>query len=311
MTGVPSRADIRTIHHLIRPYIRRTPCLTVAAGDLVGHPLCLKLEHLQHAGSFKARGAFAALTTLPVPAAGVIAASGGNHGIAVATAARRLGHRAQIFVPALTSAAKLARLVATGAEVVQGGASYAEALAACTAAQQSSGALSIHAYDQTETLAGQGTLALEWQEQAPDLDTLIIAVGGGGLIGGALAWHQGATRIIAVEPEGCPTLHHALAAGAPTDVSVGGIAADALGAKRIGSLMFPLAQAHLSAAVLVPDQAILAAQQMIWARLQLAAEPAAATALAALITGAYRPRAGERVGVLLCGGNLDPAGLTA
>jgi threonine dehydratase len=185
-----------------------------------------------------------------------------------------------------------------------------EALAASEAERATTGALAIHAYDQVETLTGQATLALEWQDQAPDLDTVLIAVGGGGLIGGALAWHRGRVKIVAVEPEACPTLHQAMAAGAPTMVSVGGVAVDALGAKQVGALMFPLAAAHLGASVLVSDQAIMAAQAVLWQRLQLAVEPAAAAALAALISGRYTPRPGERVGVLICGGNLDPATLS-
>ncbi len=302
-------ASIRAAYARISPYIRRTPVMTLAAGDLTEGPITLKLEQLQHAGSFKARGAFNALTSLAVPAAGVIAASGGNHGIAVATAAKRLGHRARIFVPMLTSPAKRARLDATGAEIIQTGESYMEALAASEAERAKTGALAIHAYDQVETLAGQATLALEWQDQSADLDTLLIAVGGGGLIGGALAWHRGRVKIVAVEPEGCPTLHRALAAGAPTMVTVGGVAVDALGAKQVGDLMFPLAAAHLGASVLVADQAIVAAQRLLWQRLQLGVEPAAAAALAALSSGAYVPRPGERVGVLICGGNFDPATL--
>jgi threonine dehydratase len=267
----------------------------------------LKLELLQHAGSFKPRGAFNRLLSASVPAAGVIAASGGNHGAAVAYAARALGVTAEIFVPGGTPAAKVARIASYGATVVQGGETYAEALVASRERQAASGALEVHAYDHADVLAGQGTVGREMQADAPELTHLLVATGGGGLIGGIAAWYAGSAAVVSVEPEGCPTLHSALAAGRPVQAPVGGVAADSLGARQSGALMFPIAQRFVSEAVLVPDAAILAAQRLLWDRFRLVAEPGGATALAALLSGAWVPPAGARVGIVVCGANTDPS----
>ena len=269
--------------------------------------MTLKLELLQHAGSFKPRGAFNRLLSADRPAAGVIAASGGNHGAAVAYAARALGVTAEIFVPTLTPAAKVARITSYGARVVQIGATYAEALAASRDRQAATGALEVHAYDHPDVLAGQGTVGREFEQDAPDLTHILVATGGGGLIGGIASWYAGSASVISVEPEGCPALHDALKAGRPVEAPVGGLAADSLGARQVGALMFPVARAYVAAAVLVPDAAIVAAQRMIWDSLRLVAEPGGATALAALLCGAFVPPAGARVGVLVCGANTDPA----
>ena len=301
-----TRADIRRAWTRIASHVRVTPCIDVSAG---GHSLTLKLECLQVSGTFKARGAFNRLLANPIPGAGVVAASGGNHGIAIAHAARTLGVAASIFVPSVSAPAKRARLAALGAQVRVAGEQYADALAAAERFAADTGALTSHAYDQADTLCGQGTVALEWERQAPELDTVLVAVGGGGLIGGMAAWYQGAVRVVAVESEGCPTLHRALAAGRIVDVEVGGLAADSLGARRVGELMFPIARRWIEHSVLVEDDAIRAAQQRLWADVRVAAEPGGATALAAVLSGAYRPAPGERVGVLVCGANLDPAAL--
>jgi threonine dehydratase len=300
-------AEIAAAARRIAGRIRVTPCVELA---WEGHRLNLKLEYLQASGTFKARGAFNRLLSARAPAAGVAAASGGNHGIAVALAARELGVPAHIFVPEPTPQAKRDRLAALGAQVHRGGRDYAEALAACDAFRAHTGALESHAYDHPATLAGQGTLAREWQWQAPDLDTVLVAVGGGGLIGGMAAWYGGRVRVIAVESEGCPTLSRALAAGEPVDVAVGGLAADSLGARRVGSLMFPIARQHVAESVLVSDEAIRQAQAALWALARIPAEPGGATAFAALLGGAWRPQPGERVGVLVCGANLDPTALS-
>jgi threonine dehydratase len=265
--------------------------------------LTLKLELFQHTGSFKPRGAFANLLMREVPAAGVVAASGGNHGAAVAYAAMKLGVPAKIFVPAVASPAKQQRIRDYGAEIVVGGERYADALAASEAWAAESGALQVHAYDQPETIAGQGTLGRELEEQAPGLDTLLVAVGGGGLIGGIAAWCGGRPRVIGVEPEGAPTLTRALAAGKPVDAEAGGLAADSLAPRRVGELMFPIAQAHIARVLLVTDAAISRAQQALWEVLRLVAEPGGAAAFSALLDGVYRPAPGERVGVLVSGGN--------
>jgi len=296
---------IRAAEALIRPHIRRTPLLDVEGVDFglrVGR-LALKLELLQHAGSFKPRGAFTNLLSRDVPEAGVVAASGGNHGAAVAYAAMRLKHKATIFVPSVASAAKLERIRAYGADLVVGGERYADALAESESFAAKTGALEVHAYDQAETIIGQGTLGLEIEDDAPELDTLLVAVGGGGLIGGIAAWYSSRTKIVAVEPETAPTLHMALRAGKPVDAPAGGIAADSLAPKQVGQLMFPIAQAHVDHVALVEDTAISDAQRVIWDKLRLATEPGGATALAALLSGRYRPEAHERVGVILCGGN--------
>jgi threonine dehydratase len=273
----------------------------------LGFPVTLKLELLQHTGSFKPRGAFNRLLSTALPAAGVIAASGGNHGMAVAYAARSLGVQAEIFVPTLTPEIKVARIASYGARVVQIGATYAEALAASRERQATTGALEVHAYDHADVLAGQGTAGREFEQDAPDLTHVLVATGGGGLIGGMAAWYAGSVQVISVEPEGCPALHDALRAGKPIQSAVGGLAADSLGASQVGKLMFPVAQAWVAGAVLVSDVAIAAAQQLMWDRLRLVVEPGGATALAALLSGAFQPPNEARIGVLVCGANSDPA----
>ena len=306
--GMVSRADIAAAANRIASHVRHTPVLHTSGAELgVCCPVALKLELLQHAGSFKPRGAFNRLLSDRLPAAGVIAASGGNHGAAVAYAARALSVRAEIFVPALTPAAKVARIASYGARVVQTGETYAEALTASRLRQAETGALEVHAYDHADVLAGQGTVAREFEQDAPELTHVLVATGGGGLIGGMAAWYAGSVRVVSVEPEACPALHDALHSGRPVDAPVGGAAADSLGARQVGGLMFPLAQRYVAEAVLVSDAAIVAAQRLLWERFRLVAEPGGATALAALLSGAIVPPDGARVGVLVCGGNTDPA----
>jgi threonine dehydratase len=266
-------------------------------------PLTFKLEMLQHSGSFKARGAFANLLLRETPAAGVVAASGGNHGAAVAYAAQRLSVPATIFVPDITSPAKTERIRNYGARLVIAGSRYADALAASEAHVAETGAMPIHAFDQAETLLGQGTLGLELEQDAPGIDTLLVAVGGGGLIGGIAAWYGGRIKIVAVEPEQAPTLHAALAAGRPVDAPAGGIAADSLAPRRVGELMFAIARTKVTEVVLVSDDAIGQAQAALWSALRVVAEPGGAAAFAALLSGGYRPAHGERVAVLICGAN--------
>jgi threonine dehydratase len=305
VTPTIDRERIERTHSLIRPHIRRTPVMELTGADfgLPAYPLTLKLELFQHAGSFKTRGAFANLLTRPIPAAGVVAASGGNHGAAVAYAAMRLGVAAHIFVPTVSSPAKISRIRAYGADLVVGGDRYADALAASQEFAARSGALPVHAFDQEETLLGQGTIGLELARQTPDLDTLLVSVGGGGLIGGIAAWCAGRPRVIGVEPETAPTLTRALAAGKPVDAEAGGIAADSLAPRRVGELMFPIARAHVARVVLVADAAIRRAQEALWDGLRLVAEPGGAAAFSALVGSAYVPAPGERVGVLVSGGN--------
>ena len=298
------RGAIEKTHAVIRPHVRVTPVAEASGADLglAPFPLTLKLELLQHAGAFKTRGAFANLLLRTVPAAGVVAASGGNHGVAVAYAARRLGVPARIFLPSISSPAKIARIRSYGAELVVGGDLYADALAASEAWTRESGALPVHAFDQAETLLGQGTLALELEQQA-HLDTLLVPVGGGGLIGGIAAWYAGRVRVIGVEPEAAPTLTAALRAGRPVDAPAGGVAADSLAPARVGELMFPIARAHVDRVVLVSDDAIRRAQQALWESFRVVAEPGGAATTAALLAGAYVPAPGERVGVVVSGGN--------
>lgn len=297
--------NIAATYSRIKPHIRVTPVAEADGADfgLPPLPLVLKLELLQYAGSFKTRGAFANLLSRKVPEAGVVAASGGNHGVAVAYAAMRLGVPARIFVPGVCSPAKIQRIREYGADLVISGDRYADALAASEAWAGRSGALPIHAFDQHETLLGQGTVGLELAAQSPDLDTVLVPVGGGGLIGGIAAWYRGGVRVIGVEPEGAPTLTRALEAGQPVDAEAGSIAADSLAPRRVGNLMFPIAQAYASRVVLVSDAAIRLAEESLWSALRVVAEPGGATALAALLSGAYRPEPGERVGVLVSGGN--------
>ena len=298
-----SEAAVRIAGH-----VRETPVLTLGTGAFgAGGRLTLKLESLQHTGSFKARGAFNRLLSGEVPAAGVIASSGGNHGVAVAYAARALGHRAEIFVPTVAAPVKIARLREYGAHVTVTGDVFADALLASMKRVEETGALVAHPYDQPEIVAGQGTVAWELESQAPDLDTVLVAVGGGGLIAGIAAWYSGQAKVVGVEPEGCPTLSSALAAGRPVDVAVNGLAADSLGATRTGEINLAIATRHVDRVVIVEDEAIAAAQRALWEDLRLVAEPGGAAALAALLSGTYRPEADERVGVVICGGNTDPA----
>ena len=306
MTPAIRRADIEDAYQRIGGHVRVTPIFDVAGNDfgLGAVSLTFKLELFQHAGSFKVRGAFNHLLTRDIPAAGVVAASGGNHGVAVAYAAKQLGVPATIFVPSTSSPSKIERIRAYGAELNVGGERYADALASSEAWAQSSGALVIHAFDQMETIIGQATVGLELNQQASSLDTVLVAVGGGGLIGGIAAWYAGATRIVGVEPVDAPTLTRALAAGEPVDAPAGSIAADSLAPRRVGRLMFPIAQAHVSEVVLVTDDAIRQAQDALWHQVRVVAEPGGATAFAALLSGAYAPQPGERVGVIVCGGNI-------
>ncbi len=301
---MPSRDQITATEAVIRPHIRRTPIIEVAGRDfgLTGVALIFKLELMQQAGSFKARGAFANLLLRTLPAAGVVAASGGNHGAAVAHAARELGIPARIYVPTISTQAKIDRIRATGAELVLIGERYADALAAADAWAASSGALSIHAFDQLETLMGAGTLGLELEQQAGHVDAVLASVGGGGLIGGVAAWFQDRTQVIGVEPELAPTLAHALAAGHPVDAPTGGIAADSLAPKRIGELMFPIAQRYIKS-VLVTDEAIAEAQRALWSTLRIAVEPGGAAAFAAVLSGRYAK--GARLAVVISGGNTS------
>ena len=296
---------IRAAADRIAPFVRRTPILEVDGADfgLPGVRLVLKLEFLQHAGSFKTRGAFNNLLTRAIPPAGVVAASGGNHGAAVAYAAMKRGVPATIFVPSVASAAKIEQIRGYGANLVVAGERYDDALLASERWIAAREACAIHAYDQWETLQGQATLGLELESQAPRLDALVVAVGGGGLIGGVAAWYAGRLPVIGVEPEAAPTLTRALAAGEPVDAPAGGIAADSLAPRRVGALMFPLAQRHVERTVLVTDAAIAAAQKALWKTLRIVAEPGGAAAMAALLSGAWRPRAGQAVGVVLCGAN--------
>ena len=302
---LPTRQAIEQAYALILPHIRVTPVLHTGGAGFGGPPvpLTLKLEQLQHAGSFKARGAFANLMLRQVPAAGVVAASGGNHGVAVAYAAAQLGVPARIFVPTVASPAKIDRIKRWGAELTVTGERYADALAASETWAQSSGAMQVHAFDQLETLLGQGTLGLELSKQAPDLDTVLAAVGGGGHIGGIAAWYRGDVRVVGVEPRLAPTLYDALQAGHPVDAPAGSVAADSLAPKRVGELAFPIAKAFVDRVVLVDDDDILRAQATLWDAARIVAEPGGATALAALLSGAYQPAPHERVAVIVCGGN--------
>lgn len=304
-TSELTRERIQETEKLIRGYVRRTPILEVDGADFGLGPIrvVFKLELFQHSGSFKARGAFTNILTREVPAAGVVAASGGNHGAAVAFAAMRLGKRATIFVPSVASPAKLERIRSYGAKLVIAGDRYAESLEASEAWTNESGALPIHAYEDVETLLGQGTLGLELEEQDPKLDSVLIAVGGGGLIGGVAAWYQDRVKTIAVEPFAAPTLDYAMKAGRPVDAPAGGIAADSLAPRQIGQRMFPIAQQFVREVVLVEDEEIVEAQKRLWETVRIVAEPGGAAAFAALLSGRYKTEPGERVGVVVCGGN--------
>ena len=305
---MPAYPDsIRAAERLIRPHVRRTPVMDLAPADfgIEAGRLLLKLEMLQHTGSFKVRGAFANLLMRAVPAAGVVAASGGNHGIAVAYAAHRLGVPATIFVPSVSSRAKIALIRGLGAELVIGGNRYADALAASEAFLAERGGLPIHAFDQPETLFGQGTVGLELEEDAPGIDTLFVAVGGGGLIAGIAAWFGGRIKIVGVEPVLAPTLARALEAGHPVPAPAGGVAADSLAPAQIGQLTYPIAQQHVDSVVLVTDEEIVAAQTSLWNTCRIVTEPGGAAAAAALLSGRYRPGPQERVAVLVCGANTS------
>ena len=297
--------SIERCEALIRSYIRRTPVAEIDASDvgLGPRPLWLKLELLQHSGSFKARGAFANLLTRRVPAVGVVAASGGNHGAAVAYAAMKLKIPAKIFVPSVSSPAKVARIRDYGADLTIAGDRYADALAESETWAEETGAMPVHAFDQDETLLGQGTLGMELEEQAPQIDTLLVAVGGGGLIAGIAAWYAGRIKVVGVEPVAAPTLTKALAAGRPVDAEAGGVAADSLAPRRVGERVFPIVKQHVHSVVLVTDEAIVHAQKTLWQIVRIVAEPGGAAAFSALLSGAYRPAAGERVGIVISGGN--------
>ncbi len=304
-------ADIAEASRRIAGRVRVTPVMHLEAGSFgsPGH-LVVKLESLQRSGSFKARGAFNRILSGSVPDSGVIAASGGNHGAAVALASTSLGFSAEIYVPEVASPSKVARLRAYGAEVTIIGQRFPQTYLAMQERAAVTGALMVHPYDQPEILAGAGTLGRELEDQVPDVDTVLVAVGGGGLIGGVASWFGGRVRVVGVEPFACATLHDAMQAGMPVDVPTGGIAVDSLGATRIGSLTFDTARQFIDRVVLVEDDAIREAQLLAWDSLRVALEPGGAAALAAVVSGAYVPRAGERVAIVLCGGNLDPASLT-
>lgn len=293
------------VEGVIRPYLRRTPVVDADGADfgLAPAPLCFKLELFQHAGAFKTRGAFANLLTREVTRIGVVAASGGNHGVAVAYAAMKLGIPAKVFVPRVASAAKVERIRGYGAELVVTGELYADALAASEEWISQSGALPVHAFDQPETILGQGTLGMELEEQAGSLDTILVPVGGGGLISGVASWYEGRVRVVGVEPEKAPTLTRALEAGGPVDAEAGSIAADSLAPRRVGELVYPIARRYVERVVLVSDDAIRKAQESLWRGLRVVAEPGGATAFAALSSGGYKPQPGERVGVVVSGGN--------
>ncbi len=307
-----SRTEIQEAGRRVARHVRRTPVLPLEERAFgLDARIFLKLEMLQHTGSFKPRGAFNCILSSTVPTAGVIAASGGNHGAAVAFAAQKLDHRAEIFVPTIAPANKVERLRRYSAHVHVTGRDYAEALAASQERAAKTGALAIHAYDDARVIAGQGTLGMELEEQVRGLDSVLIAVGGGGLIGGVAAWYQDRVRVISVEPERAPSLARSLAAGQVVEVEVSGVAADSLGARRVGSLMLPIAQKFVSSALLVSDEQIIQAQRTLWQELRMVAEPGGATALAALLSGVYRPHPGERIAVVICGANAELTGFPA
>lgn len=305
MPDAITRAAIEATAHKIALHVRRTPVMDVMLSG-IARPVALKLELFQHTGSFKARGAFSTVIGRDIPEAGLAAASGGNHGAAAAYAAHVVGVPAHIFVPAIAAPAKVARIKSYGAVIDQDGATYYDALEKCNRFIAASGALSVYAYDAVPTLLGQGTLGREIQQQLPDIDTLLVAVGGGGLIGGIAGWYRGDVRIVGVEPETCNALHASLAAGERVKVAPSGVAADSLGASFAGELMLPLARRFVERVALVDDEEIRIAQRWLWDHVRIIAEPGGATAFAALLSGAYRPHKDERVCVLLCGSNTDP-----
>jgi len=296
---------IAACERLVRPFVRRTPVVEVDGAEfgLPAHTLTLKLELLQHSGSFKARGAFANLLTRDVPKAGVVAASGGNHGAAVAYAAMKLGKPAKIFIPSISSPAKIQRIRDYGADLAIEGDRYADALAASEAWARQTGAMPVPAFDQNETIIGQGTVGFELDEQAPNIDTILVSVGGGGLVAGIAAWYAGRVKVIGVEPFASPTLSKAFEAGHPIDAEAGGLAADSLAPRRVGERVFPIVAKYARQTVLVSDDAITGAQEVLWRALRIVAEPGGAAAFSAILSGAYRPGAGERVAVVISGGN--------
>ncbi len=308
---IPQRADIEAAHARVAPHVRETPVIRPGVGAFgLDADLTLKLELLQHTGSFKPRGAFSKMLASDVPPVGVIAASGGNFGLAVAYAARELGHRAEIFVPSTSPAAKIDRVREQGADVYVIEGYYDDASRAAHARAVETGACWMHPFDQPEVVAGQGTIGIELAAQVPDADTVLVSTGGGGLLAGVAAWFRGEVRVVGVEPFDSRCLDAALEAGAPVDVEVGGIAADSLGTARAGDIAFAVARAYVDGVVLVTDEAIRDAQRALWRELRLIAEPGGAAALAALTSGGYRPAPGERVVVLICGANCDPATVT-
>jgi threonine dehydratase len=312
MSTIIGRPEIEAARQRISGRVRQTPVLWLAAGAFAGLPgaFCFKLETCQVTGSFKPRGVFNRVLSEPsLPQSGLVAASGGNHGVAVAFAARALGLACEVFLPSITPAIKREQLRSLGAKVTVVGNVFAEALEASDARAQATGALSIHPFDHPAVVAGQGTLAAEFEDQAPDLDTVLVAVGGGGLIGGTAAWYAGRVRVIAVEPEGSPSLARAREMGHPVDIQTGGLAADSLGCRRVGELGFGLAQRFVDQTLVVSEDAIRRAQTLLWEETRTVAEPGGAVALAALLDGSYRPAQGEKVGIVVCGGNMDPADL--
>jgi threonine dehydratase len=305
LSDLIGREEIAATEQVIGPHVRRTPVIAIDGAEvgLRDVSLFFKFEMMQHSGSFKVRGAFANLLMRKPPPTGVIAASGGNHGAAVAFAARKLGIAASIFVPSISSPAKIQRIRNYGARLVVEGERYADALALSEVWAARQGGMTIHAFDQRETFLGQGTAALEFEAQVPKLDALLVPVGGGGLIGGSAAWYGGRVEVIGVEPEAAPTLTRALAAGRPVDAEAGGIAADSLGPRRIGGLVFPIIQRFVRRVVLVEDEDIRNAQRTLWDLVRVVAEPGGVAAFAALLSGQYRPARGSRLGVVISGGN--------
>lgn len=301
-----SPEDIRQAYQRIGPYVRATPVVTLEAGALCLVPVTLKLEHLQHSGSFKCRGAFNTLLSHDVPEAGVVAVSGGNHGAAVAYAATQLGHKSTVFVPDYASQVKMDRMRGFGADVIPSGNDFQAVIEKFEAYARETGALAIHPFDAPSVLAGQGTVALEFEDQIPDLDTVIVSVGGGGLIGGISSWFGDRVNVVAVESEGTATYATALRDGKDAVITPNGISADSLGAPRLGALAYAALTAAKRPSILVTDEQIIAAQQRLWDVARIVGEPGAATALAALTSNAYKPEKDERVGVLVCGGNAAP-----
>jgi len=308
---VPSVSDVAAAAGRIRGHVRTTPLVELTPGTFgVDATLVVKLELLQHTGSFKPRGLFNRALTHEVPAAGMVIASGGNAALGLLHVGKQLGHPVEVFVPETAPAMKVAKLHSYGAHVHQVGRNFAEAVLACEAKAEETGALLMHAYDQVEIVAGQGTVGLELEQQCPDVDTVLVACGGGGLVAGVATWFDGRVRVIAVEAEGSPTLAKARAAGARVTIDVGGVAADALGASQIGAIAWEVAQRAIDDVLVVPGRTIMEARHQLWEELRVCAEPGAAAALAALTSRSYVPAPGERVAVILCGGNSDPSTLS-